>query len=143
MPDSARSLFTVNLPIDATENSLRKFFAQPTLSERRVERVEFEDLSPKKSIASLNVITGKKRKRSKDSTVRVAEEVLGEEADLPKIWDREILRSGSCAVIVFVDRASADAVLKACRRVAKKGEHVEWNGVGSLGLQRMCQIHMS
>jgi len=142
-PDTARSLFAVNLPIDATESSLRKFFAGTSLGERRVERVEFEDLAPKKSIASLNVISNKKRKRSKDSTVRVAEEMLGAEADLPKTMDREMLRSGSCAVIVFVDRASADAALKACRRVAKEGERIEWDGDGSLGLQRMYRSDTS
>jgi len=133
--DSSRSLFAVNLPIDATEGSLRKLFTQDALGARRVERVEFEDLAPKKSIASLNLITGKKRKRGKDSSVKIAEEILGEEAELPTIWDSEILRSGSCAVVVFVDRASAEAALKASKQVAKKRISIEWHGGTSLGLQ--------
>ncbi len=64
----------------------------------------------------------KKRKRGED----VVSKEFSEASELPKTWDRELHRSGSTAVVVFVDKASAEAGLKAARRAAKDGTKIFW-----------------
>ena len=60
--------------------------------------------------------------------------------NLPRTWDRVVHRSGSCAVIVFVDQLSARNALRAVRkiRLAKDGREVEWRpeGMPKLGVER-------
>ena len=91
---------------------------------------------------------GKKSKKRK----RIAEEEdMGELEGtvLPRIWDRDVWRAGSTAVIVFVDKASMEAVLKAVRKVRKSREKIVWGeGVEgkmpALGSQRtslcLCSV---
>ncbi|KAF2839342.1 hypothetical protein M501DRAFT_1016421 [Patellaria atrata CBS 101060] len=139
---SARSLFLANLPIDATEHNLRRLFK--TLdSAAVVERVEFEGLRCGRG--SLGVLDnlevdgeeekeerGKKRKRGdgqgkeKEKGIVVDKELWGQ-LQLPRVWDREILKSGSCGVVVFLDRAGAERGFKGARR-AGRGKGVEWTG---------------
>lgn len=155
-PDTPRSLFLVNTPIDTTETHIRHLFGTQ-LASGRVERVDFESArAGKKSGAAqialaqgsgTNVAKSKKRKRM---TADELESKL-DAVSLPSTWDRELQRSGSHAVVVFVDRASMEASLKAARRVARKassstsssssssgitwGEGIE-DRVPALGLQR-------
>lgn len=78
---------------------------------------------------------GKKRKRDEDV---VAEGVLeDEESALPRTWDRELRRSGGCAVVVFVDNKSAQGAMKAVERAVRKGISVKWAEEDGLGLQSM------
>ncbi|KAL4917086.1 ribosomal RNA-processing protein 7-domain-containing protein [Aspergillus aurantiobrunneus] len=148
-PDTARSLFLVNIPIDTTEMHLRHLFGTQ-LSSGRVERVEFESARTGKKngaaqialVQGTNVSKGKKRKRV---TADELENRL-DEVSLPSTWDRQLHRSGSHAVVVFVDKASMEASLKAARKAAKKssggsavvtwGEGIEESRLPPLGLQR-------
>ncbi|KAL2864899.1 putative ribosomal small subunit assembly protein [Aspergillus lucknowensis] len=144
-PDTPRSLFLVNIPIDTTETHLRHLFSTQ-LSSGRIERVDFESVrTGKKSDAAkiallqgTNIAKGKKRKRV------TADELEGrlDEFSLPSTWDRQLHRSGSHAVVVFVDKASMEASLKAARKAARKSSAIIWgDGIDEsrlprLGLQR-------
>ncbi|KAB2575637.1 putative meiotic recombination protein dmc1 protein [Lasiodiplodia theobromae] len=136
IPDenAPRSLFASNLPIDATESSLRALFAKQ-LGGARIERVEIEGVRPKKSTrgTAISAKAGKKRKRG-------AEPSLGD-IGLPDTWDAEILSSGSGAVLVFVDKASAELAMKEIARLAKKKAEVMWASDISLGVERYRTHH--
>ncbi|KAL5339296.1 ribosomal RNA-processing protein 7-domain-containing protein [Aspergillus crustosus] len=147
--DTQRSLFLVNVPIDTTETHLRHLFGTQ-LSSGRVERVEFESARAGKKggagahialLQGTNVAKGKKRKRV---TADELEERLAA-VSLPSTWDRSLQRSGTHAVVVFVDRASMEASLKAAKKAAKKlskgkgivwGDGIEGSKVPPLGLER-------
>ena len=65
----------------------------------------------------------KKRKRGSDGTEQ------SDGIELPQTWDRELRRSGSTAVVVFVDAKSAESALKAVRKVhksSKKEKDIPW-----------------
>jgi ribosomal RNA-processing protein 7 len=140
-PDTPRSLFLSNVPVDASETALRALFKQ--LDGALVERVEFEDDPPRKGSQAILVkgqswddgavqekkLSGKKRKRAE------VEENLAEEYALPPTWSLGTKKSGSSAVIVFVDKTTADAVLKECRRLVKKGRKLEWVQTEELGVK--------
>ncbi|KAI5294550.1 Ribosomal RNA-processing protein 7 [Ascosphaera acerosa] len=123
-PDSARSLFLVNVPITSTEAHFRHLFGTQ-LAAGRVERVSFQDahLRQKKSLAAVapkkaSTHTGKKRKRNQHDTLDELQETL-DTITLPSPWDRELQASGSHAVVVFVDRASMEASYKAAKKASK------------------------
>ena len=90
----------------------------------RVERVEFEgSRSVSKPVVAppVQAKKGKKRKRTETQSM---EQVEG--AQLPAGWDRELHQSGSTAVVVFVDRASMEASLKAAKKTAREGKEIIW-----------------
>ncbi|KAJ5109753.1 hypothetical protein N7532_002398 [Penicillium argentinense] len=142
-PDSARSLFLVNIPIDTTEAHLRTLFGK-SLSAGRVEKVHFEDVPTKKRGVAAATETslahrGKKRKRA----VATADELQNQLDDIsfPSTWDRKLQKSGSHAIVLFADKASMETSLKAATKAAKKGTSLKWDEgvsdkVPSLGLQR-------
>jgi ribosomal RNA-processing protein 7 len=139
-----QSLFISNLPIDATETSIRTLFAEQ-LGGSRVASVEFDSSVPAAQVVkrwkteNSGENRGKKRKRDEDV---VAEGVLeDEQSALPKTWDKELRRSGGCAVVVFVDRPSAQGAMKAVERAARKGIELKWAGEDALGLQRYKTHH--
>lgn len=154
--DTSRSLFVSNVPFDATESSIRSFFSNH-LGGSKIERVEFEpedvvngatagSISRKRRQTEESQQNGsvpakgsksKKRKRGAEDA-----DLEAPEAQLPNTWDKPLLRSGSCAVLVFVDKASAGLAMKACKKAAlqakKRGQAtIEWEGEGLLGLERM------
>jgi ribosomal RNA-processing protein 7 len=147
--DTKRSLFVANLPIDATENNVRKLFKE--VCGARVERVEFDEETQRKGLmpgremvvqgtlvsVPVDVGRGKKRKRGAGAEEEVARRQM-EGMALPQIWDRRLLKSGGCGVVVFVDEMTREVALKECARVRKKGRVVEWPSVEGeeLGLQR-------
>jgi len=111
----SRSLFLVNVPIDATTEHLKGVFAGLVGSKGRVEDVIFEGEKPKKSTAVVATDKGsKKRKRG--------EEEEETETELPQIWGRETHKSGGSAVVVFVDVKSMESVLKAIRKLHKSSK---------------------
>jgi ribosomal RNA-processing protein 7 len=142
-PDSTRSLFIVNAPIDTTEVHLRHLFSTQ-LSAGRVERVTFEDIPVKKSgIASatepnLSHRPNKKRKRV------TADDLQGtlDSINPPSTWDRALQKSGAHAIVVFADKPSMESSLKAAAKAARKGTTLLWgegipaNRVPALGVQR-------
>ncbi|RPB04547.1 hypothetical protein L873DRAFT_1729815 [Choiromyces venosus 120613-1] len=139
-PDDPRSLFVVNVPIDATSAHLRALFS--SIGGGRVDRVIFE------SSGSGAAATGGKRKRDDDEEDGEEGEGKGE-----VVWDRKLRKSGSSAVVMFVDKASRDAAIRAAGKVSKKGkgkkvEEVVWGeGIGgglnipALGISRYLTNH--
>ncbi|KAF2476031.1 uncharacterized protein BDR25DRAFT_331638 [Lindgomyces ingoldianus] len=168
-PDDAKSLFIANVPIDADEGSIRSLF-QEHLGGAKVARVEFDASVPggvvykrwrseggvgnasareemrdakKKGMAGGRdggkEQRGKKRKRDEEI---VAEGVIEDEKSaLPKIWPAELRKSGSGAVVVFVDKASARGAMKEVKRAGKEGREVAWKGAEGLGVQRYKSHH--
>ncbi|KAL1958848.1 hypothetical protein VTO42DRAFT_3685 [Malbranchea cinnamomea] len=148
-PDSPRSLFIVNVPITATEVHLRHLFGAQ-LSAGRVERVEFYD-APQQKKKAVAPIQGKpnahKSKKRKRETAEDIEAEIESSFTLPPVWDRDLQTSGSHAVVVFVDRASMEASLKAAKAAAKSMKRIVWgDGIESripaLGIQRY-QTHQA
>lgn len=120
-PDSPRSLFLVNVPIDATELHLRHLFSKQ-LSAGRVEKVHFEAVPTKKntktqgSSSSSSSHSSKKRKRVTADDLQSQLDSI----ELPSTWDRQLQKSGSHAIVIFVDRPSMEASLKAATKASTK-----------------------
>ncbi|TVY16785.1 Ribosomal RNA-processing protein 7 [Lachnellula arida] len=136
----ARSLFVVNVPVDATVAHLKGVFAHLSGGVvGRVEDVIFEGqspISPKKSTA----IVERKRKREEE------QEDLAQAQELPCTWDREARKSGGNAVVVFVDGRSMEGVLKSVRKLHKSKAYPLWgHGISSkvpaLGSSRYAGHH--
>ena len=121
--ETPRSLFLVNVPFDATELHMRHLFGTQ-LGGGRVERVDFEGARSKSRPAVAPPVPTKRGKKRKRAEIQSMDEVEG--AELPEVWDRELHRSGSTAVVVFVDRVSMEASLKAAKRAAKGGKEIVW-----------------
>ncbi|EAW10898.1 RRP7 superfamily domain-containing protein [Aspergillus clavatus NRRL 1] len=145
--DTPRSLFVVNVPVDTTELHLRHLFGTQ-LSAGRVEKVHFEGVPTKKkgavAITQGNVSKNKKRKRVTTDDL----EGQLEEISLPSTWDRELQKSGAHAVVVFADKSSMEASLKAASKAAKKGTTIVWgegldDRLPALGLQRYLNHHQA
>jgi ribosomal RNA-processing protein 7 len=120
----ARSLFLVNVPIDSTSAHLRAVFTS-LIGVGRFESVSFEH--ERKSATTGNELKvvnkksasgSKKRKRGSEAVEEVQEE-------LPQIWDRELRRSGSTAVVVLVDSKSVESAIKAIKKIHKSSKK-EW-----------------
>jgi ribosomal RNA-processing protein 7 len=145
-PHSERRLYITNLPIDATTDSLRSLFADQ-LGGGRVERVVLEanipssaSLSKKKDEAT-GERRGKKRKRGVvggDGAVVVVED---KETALPQVWDRALCASGSGAVVVFVDKASARGAMGAVKMAVDRRKEVVWRGEEGLGEKRESVLY--
>ncbi|PWY77119.1 ribosomal small subunit assembly protein [Aspergillus heteromorphus CBS 117.55] len=138
--DTPRSMFIVNVPVDTTETHLRHLFGTQ-LSAGRIERVEFEAAQTKKkgmqATPQGNIATSKKRKRV------TADELQSQLDDItfPSTWDRQLQKSGAHAIVVFADKPSMEASLKAARRAAKKNTPIVWgegieDRIPALGLSR-------
>ncbi|TVY58309.1 Ribosomal RNA-processing protein 7 [Lachnellula cervina] len=136
----ARSVFVVNVPVDATVAHLKGVFAHLSGGVvGRVEDVIFEDQSP---IPSKNrtAIVDRKRKREEE------QEDLAQSQELPCTWDRETRKSGGNAVVVFVDGRSMEGVLKSVRKLHKSKAYPLWgHGISSkvpaLGSSRYAAHH--
>jgi len=144
-----RSLFIVNVPIDSTEAHFRAIF-NSLLGAGRFEKITFENerskhpTAPSESefLRMLNSKKGKKRKRNNGDAD------LDEDAgELPKVWDRELRRSGSTAVVILVDEKSVEGALKAVKKVHKSrdypiwGESVDERKIPPLGSKRYATHH--
>ncbi|KAF1349514.1 hypothetical protein EJ07DRAFT_169387 [Lizonia empirigonia] len=140
-----RSLFIANVPIDASESNIRALFAEQ-LGGARVESVDFDASVPARPLHKRwkqdrrgdedeGEQRGKKRKRN--DTEVVAEGVVeDEESVLPALWGSEVRRSGSAAIVVFVDKRSARGALKEVQSAAKSGRTVSWKSGSGLGVER-------
>ncbi|KAI9849995.1 MAG: Ribosomal RNA-processing protein 7 [Thelocarpon superellum] len=143
-PLDARTLFVVNVPVDATEHHFRHLFA--SVGGGRVERVEFDtDRSRDRTTAPPLMVQptstrGLSRKRSRQERL----EDSGPEEPALELWDRELHRPGSTALVVFLDRMSLEATMKGIRRRARKP--VPWRlqtegKVPELGSERYLAHH--
>ncbi|KAN0112890.1 Ribosomal RNA-processing protein 7 (RRP7) domain containing protein [Hyaloscypha variabilis] len=113
-----RSLFVVNVPIDSTVAHLRAVFAT-LVGAGRVEDVTFEH-ERKTMVPSREVVTVGKASKKRKRGSKGGEDNGG--AELPQIWDRELRRSGSTAVVVLVDAKSVELALKAVRKLHKSSK---------------------
>lgn len=139
--DTHRELFLVNVPIDATETHIRTLFSDQ-LGGSRVEQVVFEGGRVGRGITAPITVPKRKRKRGDDGA-----ELLGKEVgQLPETWDRDLRRSGSTAVVRFVDQTSAQLALKEARKAVKNSKKIVWGmgtegKVGPLGRARYTAHH--
>lgn len=136
-----RSLFITNIPIDANDANIKSLFVDQ-LGGSRVESVEFDTAVPeaptvkrwKAENNNAGESRGKKRKRDEDI---VAEGVVEDEKSaLPKIWNSELRKSGSGAIVVFVDQASMKGAWKEVQRAAKNSKTITWTQGEGLGIER-------
>ncbi|KAG0652754.1 Ribosomal RNA-processing 7 [Hyphodiscus hymeniophilus] len=123
----SRSLFIVNVPVDSTIAHFKGVF-KSLIGAGRVEDVRFEheqrNVSSQPPTQALVVMSkkekNKKRKRGEEDPVEI-------DASLPQIWDRDLLRSGSTAVVVLVDEKSVESALKTVRKLHKsKSKDDRW-----------------
>ena len=127
-----RSLFLVNVPSDATALHLRHLFSkQLSLPSGRIESVEFEGKRPSSSRPEHEFprelsleLANRVKKRKREAEMKDSK--LLEEAKFPATRDRESHQSGSTAVVVFVDRASMEATIKAIKLHRKEKRRVTW-----------------
>jgi ribosomal RNA-processing protein 7 len=122
-----REIFISNVPVDSTKDSIITLFKRITNGVGRIADVIFEGEKHKHdskySKGEMNS-GSKKRKRSATETLEAA--MRTEDAQLPPASSRTLKSSGSSAVVIFVDQASAAAAMKAVRRKAKHREAVDW-----------------
>ena len=129
-PTAERSLFLINVPFDATVFHLKHLLSQQIgLPAGRIEDVQFEGQRPKDRLVE-NATNGdrglgrgsKKRKRGGEATGSGRIESI----ELPSTWDRDLLVDNMTAVVLFVDKSSANAALKAVKKVRKKRKLPVW-----------------
>lgn len=121
-PDASRSLFAVNIPVDTTGLHLRHLFGTQ-LAAGRVESVSFEDIPTKKSGRAIqtDAVTNTNSKKRKRVTADELQTQL-DDVSLPGTYDRRLQKSGAHAVIIFADKPSMEASLRAASKIAKKGD---------------------
>lgn len=140
--DTPRELFLVNVPSDATETHLRSLFADQ-LGGARIENVAFEGARVGKGITAPVAPARRKRKRNDEDEESAEPAEVGQ---LPSTHERETHRSGSTAVAVFVDKASAELALKEAKKAVKNNKTITWGaGIESklppLGSARYLSHH--
>ena len=127
---ASRSLFLVNVPFDSTETHIKHLLSiQIGLPAGRIEDVQFEGQRRKGS--GMDESSGpkthqnkKSKKRKRGSNGNTIEEMEG--AALPPVWDRDLQTNGLTAIVLFVDRASMDAALKAVKSARKEQREPVW-----------------
>lgn len=145
-PTAPRSLFLVNVPFDATNVHINHLLStQLSLPKGRIEDVYFEGEEKKAHETNEALIehlsdVKKSKKRKRPVVERSADDT--ETSKLPPTWDRNLHGVGRTAVVMFVDRASADAVIKAIKTVRKQRRQLTWGegvetALPTLGLARM------
>ncbi|KAK4691571.1 ribosomal RNA-processing protein 7, partial [Lecanoromycetidae sp. Uapishka_2] len=125
-----RSLFLVNVPFDATEAHIKHLLsAQIGLPAGRVEDVEFEGqrrhVRRASEVAPTTSKPNKKNKKRKRNTEGESLDKL-EGVALPATWDRDLHTNGLAAVVLFVDRVSMDAALRAIKSTRKERIPPTW-----------------
>ena len=135
-PEDERTLFVVNIPIDATEAHFRELFT--ALGGGRVLSVKFEgarSISKPAVAPAVPSKTEERKKKRKRDEAKANEEM----AELPDVWDRQLHRSGGTGLIVFVDVAALNASIKAISKRRKVpvrwGDNVE-DKIPALGSHR-------
>ena len=136
----SRSLFLVNVPIDSTEAHFRAIF-NTLVGAGRFETIIFESERQIAPPATTVDVIGKKENNTKRKRGEGKKLINEDDGELPRVWDRELHRSGSTAVAVMADEKSVEAVLKAVRKVHKSSTYPIWGAgveekVLKLGSQR-------
>ena len=131
-PTARRSLFLVNVPFDSSDLQIKRLLSrQLELPNGRIEDVHFE-VERKEGTgtvkpATVELKTEKKGKKRKRGSGGQSIEQL-EDTTLPSTWDRELQSNGRTAVVVFVDRSSMEACLKAVKKLRKERKELVWGG---------------
>jgi ribosomal RNA-processing protein 7 len=142
----SRSLFLVNVPIDSTEAHFRSIFTT-LVGAGRFESIIFDN-ERRNTVPSTEVaVVEKKGKHSKRKRGDDKKAWTADDGQLPKVWDRDMHRSGSTAVALMADEKSVEVVLKAVRKVHKSGEYPVWgkgveDKVPKLGSERYLTHHI-
>jgi ribosomal RNA-processing protein 7 len=123
----ARSLFVVNVPVDSAPAHFKTVFAS-LIGAGRVEDVRFEhDKRNASGVTAVQAIEVASKKEKNKKRKRGAQEPMEVDTELPQIWDRELRRSGTTAVVVLVDEKSVESTLKAVRKLHKsKSKDEKW-----------------
>ena len=129
-PTAERSLFLFNVPFDATIIHLKHLLSlQIGLPAGRIEDVRFEGrrgadrYEEETAIGKQRLdVKGKKRKRGGK---RVGAGYI-QGAELPSTWDRDLMIGSLTAVVLFVDKGSVEAALKAVKRAQKEKTEPVW-----------------
>ena len=149
-PNDSRSLFLVNVPVDSTEAHFRAIFVS-LVGAGRFESITFENDRRGVSAANGQDTTvwetrekNDNKKRRWGSESKVGGDVVGQ---LPKVWDRDLHRSGSTAVVLMADKRSAEDALKVVRKLHNGGTYPVWGAgiegkVPPLGPERYHNHHM-
>ena len=92
----------------------------------RIEDVRFEGQRRKGS--GIDEACGPKAFQNKKSKKRKRGSSAGiiGDMELPSVWDRDLQTNGLTAVVLFVDRASMDAALKAVKSTRKERREPVW-----------------
>lgn len=85
------------------------------------------------SVAPGDGVLGKRKRREDKEVAELADDLR-----LPATWGQWLKKSGSGAVVVFVDAASMQSAFRECKRVVREGGAVEWSGAEGLGEKREC-----
>ncbi|KAI9825045.1 MAG: Ribosomal RNA-processing protein 7 [Phylliscum demangeonii] len=146
-PTDERTLLAANVPIDATATHFRDLFRG--IGGGLVERVRFDGDRATTDVAAATTTVprpppstdgatasraktkktrSRNKKRTRDDVDADADAAVS--GELPDIWDRALHRSGSNALVVFVDHASRELSVKALARTGTK-EAVVWGGGGA------------
>jgi ribosomal RNA-processing protein 7 len=136
-PNAERSLFLVNVPFSSTEIHVKHLLSkQLGLPAGRIEEVRFEgkrgrDGHNNESDLEGKILPVKGKKRKRGNKVSRREQIEG--AELPSTWDRELLTGNLTAIVLFIDKSSAGAVLKAAKRAKKENMEPVWGeGLGDM-----------
>jgi ribosomal RNA-processing protein 7 len=125
-----RTLFLSNIPFDTTDAHVKALFGmQLGLPAGRVEEVEYDDKPPRTQSQGpqVPVLPSKKKNRKRKRAEDAEDDTVPElEGSWPETWDRELHIVGSSATVVFIDRASMEAAVKAVRKAIKTGKKVIW-----------------
>lgn len=129
-PKAERSLFLVNLPFTSTEIHIKSLLSkQLGLPAGRIEEVRFDGKGAQNeqqngSAVGLQALPAKGKKRKRGNKGSKSGEIEG--AELPSTWDRELLMGNLTAVVLFIDKSSADAVMKAAKKAKTENLKPVW-----------------
>ena len=125
-----RSLFLVNVPLDSNELLIKYLLSlQLDLPNGRIENVQFDGarrrgIIPDKVITVKPQTEKKGRKRKRGANGGSVEDLEG--VALPSTWERVLQSNGCTAVVLFVDRSSMEACLKAVKKLRKEQRQPVW-----------------
>lgn len=128
-PESSRSLFVVNVPVDATAAHLRSVLtsqelATPGQPAFKISNITFEDAAPLRK--SFRTATSRKRKRS----ARDGDDPLA--LTLPSTFSRQLHTPGGTAIVTYASERDAEAAYRAIQRSSRKGYALEWPSISAL-----------
>ena len=123
-----RSLFLANIPFDTTDAHIKSLFAvQLGLPAGRIEHVNYDSVKTTAVGADptqLAKAVQSKKRRKRNSEVALQGRLKA--PTLPSTWNRSLHPQGSTAVVVFVDRSSMEAVIKAVNLAVRHQSYPTW-----------------